>query len=145
MPTRLSHPPARINYRAPRAVGRAEHLLAARTGRTPGSAHQHLLTLRRDVEVAVGALIDAGQPERAVWLASPLMARLEAGADAGTLDEAAIAEQEADGAEDVRWEEYRAGGETRAGFRLYERATHRLIARLLAKLAVGRRHHELTP
>ena len=144
MPPTVTPSRDRITYRSTRTVGPVERRLAHLTGRTVGGVHQHLLVLRADAEVAVRVCLEVGQPERAVWLVAPALALLEGAPAAACLNDAATSEQEADGAEDVEWERYRAAPSP-AAFRLYERRAHRAIARTLTKLAAGRALHGLIP
>ena len=130
----------RVTYPRPHQVGPVERRLAEKMRRTPGGAHQHMLVVRRDAQLIVEACLAAGQPERALWLLSPALSLIES-LPVSCLDTAAVAEQEADGAEDVAWEQYRAAGQTVEAWTLYERRAHRMLAATYAKLAAGRAKH----
>lgn len=109
MSTRIAREAKHVTYQpVPSVRVRGEAVFARLAGHTLAGAHSRILMLRREAELAVRAFLQAGQPE-----------------------------QEADGIEDVRWEEYRNNPtpETR---RQYERAAHRAIATTLAKLAALR-------
>lgn len=138
---------ARPRYRYPAPVGerqpnrsvsfrpgqpRGEDVFARLAGIERG-AHDRIIKAKHDATLAVEAFLEAGQPERAIWFASEIMGLLEVGPKYGTVSEASVAEQVDDGAEDVRWEEYRANP-SELTKRAYERAAHKAIASTLAKL-----------
>ena len=128
----------RVAYQsAPSVTVRGEAVFARLAGHTLAGAHSRILMLRREADLVVRAMLEAGQPERAVWFASPIMSRLDVGVVPASLDVAAVAEQEDDAAEDVRWEQYRVNP-TPDTQRLYERAAHNAIASTLAKRAALR-------
>ena len=145
MTVRMSHPVQPVTYlRTPSVALRLDQALARNLGRTSvGGVDQHLLDIRRAGAIAVRTFLEFDRPERAIWFASDIMGLLDVGIRPASLDVAALDESRTDGQENERWEAYR-NEPTESNWKLYERAAHRDIAALLAKLSAGRQKHGRT-